>query len=81
MENIKVECNFAVKVGKMWVVDGYNLELKDRPKSLLDFKNAHKIAEKTGGRIVMFKPTELSDEELANLKLATDIDGGKGDED
>lgn len=79
-ENIKIEGNFAVKIGKMWAVDGYNLELREQPKSLLGFKDAHKVAEKTGGKIVMFKPIELSDDELVNLKLAAGLTG-KEDED
>ena len=80
MENIKIEGNFAVKVGNMWAKQDYNeIALKDEPVSLLGFKEAYKMAEKTGGQVVMFKPTELPDEELANLKLAAEI-GGEGDE-
>lgn len=81
MENIKVEGNFAVKVGNMWARKDYNeITLKDQPASLLGFKDAYKMAEKTGGKVVMFKPQELTDEELANLKIAAGI-GGEGDED
>jgi hypothetical protein len=73
MENneISVNGNFAVRVGKMWATKDYNsINLDDQPNSLYSFKKAYELADKVGGRVVIFKPTELSDEQLAELKLA-----------
>lgn len=70
-EGINVNGNFAVMVGKMWASDGYNeINLHQNPKPLMSFKDAYDLSEKTGGKIVMFKPTELTDDQLADLKLA-----------
>lgn len=70
-ECINVNGNFAVMVGKMWASEDYSdVRLSKNPKSLLSFKDAHKLAEKVGGKIIMFKPVELTDEQLADLKLA-----------
>lgn len=71
-EGINVNGNFAVMVGKMWASDGYSeVSLNKNPKSLMSFKDAYNLSEKTGGKIVMFKPTELTDDQLVDLKLAS----------
>lgn len=73
-ETIKVDGNFAVKVGKMWVSKQYSdVELKEQPNSLISFKEAYELREKTGGSIFMFKPIELDLAEIENLKLAAEI--------
>ena len=77
MENneISVNGNFAVRVGKMWATKEYNsINLNEQPNSLYSFKKAFNLAEQVGGRVVIFKPTELSDEQLAELKLAATDD-------
>ena len=75
MDNeIKVDGNFAVKVGKMWVRKQYSdIDLKEQPTSLISFKEAYELKEKTGGSIFMFKPIELDLAEIENLKLAAEI--------
>lgn len=78
MENneISVNGNFAVRVGKMWATKSYSdINLNDQPNSLYSFKKAYELAEKVGGSVVVFKPTELSAEQIAELKLAA-ADGG-----
>ena len=73
-KEIKVDGNFAVKVGKLWVIQRYDdIELKEQPTSLVSFKEAHELKEKTGGSIFMFKPVELDLTEIENLKLAAEI--------
>ncbi len=70
---ITVNGNFAVKVGKMWASkDSYgdSVSLCENPEKLCSFAKAATLAEKTGGKIVVFKPIELSDEQIADLKLA-----------
>ena len=70
-KTIDVKGNFAVRVGNMWAQKDYSeIKLKEQPNQLDTFKNAYKLAEKTGGRIVMFKPQELTDDQLTELKLA-----------
>lgn len=80
MENtseIKVDGNFAVKVGKMWARSSYdNVELYKQPKSLMNFKDAYELKEKVGGEIYMFKPQQLDLAEIENLKLAAEITKG-----
>lgn len=71
MEDIKITGNFAVKVGSMWAKDDYEgAKLTKQPDSLMDFKRAYKLAEKTGGTIHMFKPQEVTKDELENLAIA-----------
>lgn len=73
MENneISVNGNFAVRVGKMWATEEYkSISLNEQPDALYSFKKAFALADRVGGKIVMFKPTELSEEQLAELKLA-----------
>lgn len=70
-ETINVKGNFAAKVGKMWAQKEYNgISLSEQPKSLTSFKEANELAQETGGRVWMFKPVELTDEQIADLKLA-----------
>lgn len=70
-ETINVKGNFAAKVGTMWAKKSYNnIELNDQPESLTSFKEANELAQKIGGKIYMFKPVELTDEQIADLKLA-----------
>lgn len=74
MEEIKVNGNFAVKVGNMWASSSYDsVKLNEQPESLMSFKDAHKLAEKIGGKVFMFKPQEISNEEMENLILASGI--------
>lgn len=74
MEEIQLNGNFAVKVGMMWAKETYDsIELVDYPKSLVPFADALNIAGKTGGKIVMFKPVEISDEKIEELKLAAEM--------
>lgn len=74
-ETIDVKGNFAVRVGNMWAQKDYSdIKLKEQPNQLDTFKNAYKLAEKTGGRIVVFKPQELTDEQIADLKMAATND-------
>lgn len=74
MEEIKVNGNFAVKVGKMWASSSYNsVAINDQPESLMNFKDAYKLAEKVGGKIFMFKPQEIKDDEMENLILASGL--------
>lgn len=71
METINVKGNFATKVGKMWAQKEYSgISLTEQPQSLTSFKEANKLAQETGGRVWMFKPVELTDEQIADLKLA-----------
>ena len=73
MENneISVNGNFAVKVGKMWAYESYeNIKLDKQPCALYTFKKAFALAEKIGGNVYIFKPTEIDEEKLAELKLA-----------
>ncbi len=74
MEEIKLNGNFAVKVGQMWAKKSYDtIELDNYPKSLVSFTEALTIAGKTGGKVVMFKPVEISDEKIEELKLAAEM--------
>lgn len=70
-ETINVKGNFAAKVGVMWAKKDYNsIELNDQPERLTSFKEANELAQKIGGKVYMFKPVELTDEQIADLKLA-----------
>ncbi len=74
MEEIKLNGNFAVKVGQMWARNDYSsIELTDYPKTLVSFSDALALSEKTGGKVVMFKPVEISDEKIEELKLAAEM--------
>lgn len=74
MEEIKVNGNFAVKVGNMWASTSYNsVSLNEQPESLMAFKDAYKLAEKVGGKVFMFKPQEISKDEMENLILASGV--------
>lgn len=74
MEEIKLNGNFAVKVGQMWAKQSYDsIELNDYPKSLVSFADAFSLSEKTGGKVVMFKPVEISNEKIEELKLAAEM--------
>lgn len=75
MEEIKLNGNFAVKVGQMWARNDYgdSVELNSHPKALVSFTDALSLAEKTGGKVVMFKPVEVSDEKIEELKLAAEV--------
>lgn len=71
METINVKGNFAAKVGTMWAKKNYDgIELNEQPESLNSFKEANELAQKIGGKVYMFKPVELTDEQIADLKLA-----------
>lgn len=70
-ETINVEGNFAAKVGTMWAKRDYsNIELHNQPEKLTSFKDAYELAQKIGGKVYVFKPKELTDEQIADLKLA-----------
>jgi hypothetical protein len=72
---IDVKGNFAVRVGKMWASKDYSeVRLSKNPKSLLSFKDAHNLAEEVGGKIIMLKPVDLTEEQIADLKLAATSD-------
>lgn len=74
MEEIKFSGNFAVKIGDMWVRKAYDrIELKDCPKSLVPFTEALALSKKTGGKVVMFKPVEVSEEKIEELKMAAEL--------
>jgi len=74
MEEIKLNGNFAVKVGQVWAIKVYDsIELHDYPKALVSFTDALALSEKTGGKVVMFKPVEISDEKIEELKLAAEM--------
>lgn len=76
MENdeIKVDGNFAVKVGKLWARKDYSdVTLCERPKSLMSFKDAYNLNDKVGGEVFMFSPRKLDMQEIENLKLAAEI--------
>lgn len=76
MENIKVNGNFAVKVGNMWAKRGYSeVNLTKQPAALTDFKQAYTLSKEIGGKVYMFKPSEISDEEMENLILASNAEG------
>lgn len=73
MEEVKFKGLYAVKVGNMWVNKNYSdYELKDTPKSLVGIKEALLMADKTGGDIYQFNPTQLTEEQLGTLRLATE---------
>lgn len=79
MESIKVNGNFAVKVGNMWAKRSYNeVNLTKQPDALTDFKQAYALSKEIGGKVYMFKPAEISDEEMENLILASQA--GEGEE-
>lgn len=79
-EEIKVNGNFAVRVGNMWAKSDYEgAKLTKQPDSLMDFKRAYKLANEVGGKVHMFKPQEISESELNNLMLAAGV--GNQDED
>ncbi|MBR2766822.1 hypothetical protein IKF63_01200 [Candidatus Saccharibacteria bacterium] len=70
---IDVKGNFAVRVGKMWAGEesySESVSLSEQPKQLCSFAKAATLAEKTGGSVVMFKPIDLTEEQIADLKLA-----------
>lgn len=70
-ETISVKGNFAVKVGKLWAQKSYDgFKLTEQPECLMSFTSAVEIAHDTGGRLLVFKPVELTDEQIADLKLA-----------
>lgn len=74
MEDIKLNGNFAVKVGNLWVKKDYNeYSLSEQPKSLVEFKAAYDIANKVGGKVFMFKPVEIDDEKIEDLKMAAGL--------
>ena len=71
---IKVNGNFAVRVGNMWAKTEYNsVSLSEQPSSLMKFTDAYKLAERTGGKVFMFKPKEILETEMENLILAAGI--------
>lgn len=73
MEDTKINGIYAVKVGKLWVHSSYSdYELKTTPKSLVSIKEALVVADKTGGVIYQFTPTQLTAEQLDTLKLASE---------
>ena len=75
-EEIKVEGAYAVRVGKMWVNKNYSTpELVDAPKSLISFKEAKSLADKTGGEIFIFKPEKLDEKRLEDMKMAVQNSG------
>jgi len=75
-EEIKVEGAYAVRVGKMWVNKNYSTpELVDRPRSLLSFEEACKLAYKTGGEIFVFKPEKLDEKRLEDMKMTVQNSG------
>ena len=77
---IKVNGNFAVKVGKLWARNDYNeVSLHEQPKSLMTFKDAYDLNEKVGGEIYIFNPRKLDLAEVENLKLAAGIGTGRGE--
>lgn len=74
MEEIKLNGNFAVKIGEMWAKKGYDsIELKDYPEAPVSFAEALALAQKTGGKVVMFKSVELSEEKIEELKMAATL--------
>lgn len=74
MEEIKLSGNFAVKIGDMWAKKAYDsIELKDYPESLVPFTEALTLSKKTGGKVVMFKPVEVSEEKIEELKMAAEL--------
>lgn len=74
MDEIKVNGNFAVKVGNMWAKSDYEgAKLTKQPDSLMDFKRAYKLASEIGGKVCMFKPSEISDKEMENLVMASGL--------
>ena len=74
-ETINVKGNFAVKVGKLWAQKDYgSFKLTEQPECLMSFAKAATMAQETGGSLFMFKPVELSDEQIADLKLAASND-------
>ena len=74
MEEIKLNGNFAVKIGEMWAKKTYDgIGLKDYPEALVSFTEALALSKKTGGKVVMFKPVEISDEKIEELKLAAEM--------
>ena len=80
-DDIKVNGNFAVRVGNMWAKSDYEgAKLTKQPDSLMDFKRAYKLASEVGGKIHMFKPQEISESELSNLVLAAGIDNKDEDD-
>lgn len=73
MEETKINGIYAVKVGKLWARNNYSeVELFPTPKSLVGFKEAIELAEKTGGTIYQFTPEALDEEQIATLKLAAE---------
>lgn len=74
MEEIKLNGNFAVKIGNTWAKKAYDsIELKDYPEALVSFVEALALAQKTGGKVVMFKPVEVSEEKIEELKMAATL--------
>lgn len=73
MEDTKINGIYAVKVGKLWACKNYSdIELLTTPKSLVGFKDAIDLAEKTDGTIFQFTPEPLDEEQIATLKLAAE---------
>lgn len=74
MEEIKLNGNFAVKIGETWAKKGYDgIELRDYPEALVSFTEALAMSKKTGGKVVMFKPVEVSEEKIEELKMAATL--------
>lgn len=73
-EEIKVNGNFAVRVGNMWAKRDYEgAKLTEQPDSLMKFADAYKLAQKIGGKVHMFKPKEIAESEMESLILAAGI--------
>lgn len=74
MDEIKVNGNFAVKVGNMWAKQEYSsVQLTKQPDCLMDFKRAYELAKEIGGKVWMFKPSEITDSEMENLVMASGL--------
>ncbi len=73
-EEIKINGNFAVRVGNMWAKRDYEgAKLTEQPDSLMKFADAYKLAKKIGGKVHMFKPKEIPEAEIESLILAAGI--------
>ena len=80
MEEIKVNGNFAVKVGKLWATkDTYSggVALHEQPESLMEFSKAYELSEKVGGEVYIFRPEPITKEKMEDLRLAADMKSDK----